>query len=84
MEDPLRDFVPGGAAEPAPEARTPTEERFQTCRWRSKPDAGEPAHCIHRDVLPFAGVSGFTADAWCPDCAYYKPRRVMKKREAEI
>jgi hypothetical protein len=69
------------SAEPA--APTPTDsaavERFKSCRWRCAPEDG--AFCTHRDVLPFAGKEGFTADSWCPDCAFYKLRRTPKKRE---
>ncbi len=53
--------------------------KFQSCRWRSDPDAG--AFCTHRDVLPFAGKEGFVADSWCPDCGFYKLRRTPKKRD---
>ena len=42
---------------------------------------GLPEHCGHRDVLPMAGVQGFNADSWCPDCPYYKAKRVTRKRE---
>jgi hypothetical protein len=67
--------------ETSPEAPavSPAVERFRSCRWRSTPDAGE--FCTHRDVLPFAGKEGFSADSWCPECAYYKLRRTPKKRE---
>jgi hypothetical protein len=67
---------------PAPSASatdSPAVERFKSCRWRCAPDEG--AFCTHRDVLPFAGKEGFTADSWCPDCAFYKLRRTPKKRE---
>ena len=37
--------------------------------------------CTHREVKPYAGTTGFDADAWCPDCQYYKLRRAPKKRE---
>ena len=72
---------PQGAAAPAPETRaaSPAVERFQSCRWRATPDAGE--FCTHRDVLPFAGKEGFKPDSWCPECAFYKLRRTPKKRE---
>ena len=53
--------------------------RFQSCRWRATPDQG--AFCTHRDVLPFAGKDGFTADSWCGDCSFYKLRRTPKKRD---
>ena len=65
-------------AAPAP-ALSPAVERFKSCRWRCEPDAGE--FCTHRDVLPFAGKEGFSAESWCPECEYYKLRRTPKKRE---
>ncbi|MCC7124503.1 MAG: hypothetical protein IT178_06630 [Acidobacteria bacterium] len=58
-------------------------ERFQSCRWRKPAENGVPEHCGHRDVLPMAGTAGFSADSWCGDCAYYKAKRVMRKREEE-
>lgn len=65
-------------AAPAPEVSA-AAERFRSCRWRATPDQG--AYCTHRDVLPFAGKEGFSADSWCPECAFYKLRRTPKKRE---
>jgi len=58
-------------------------ERFQTCRWRVAAEDGDttPAHCGHRDVLPMAGTTGFNAEAWCTDCAFFKAKRVTKKKE---
>ena len=53
--------------------------RFQSCRWRKPAENGQPEHCGHRDVLPMAGVQGFSADSWCGDCAYYKAKRVTRK-----
>ena len=38
------------------------------------------AFCTHREVKPYAGTAGFDADAWCPECQYYKLRRAPKKR----
>jgi hypothetical protein len=61
---------------------TPSE-RFQMCRWRKPAENGVPEHCGHRDVLPMAGVTGFSADSWCGDCAYFKAKRVTRKREEE-
>jgi hypothetical protein len=58
---------------------SPAVEKFRSCRWRATPDQGE--FCTHRDVLPFAGKEGFTADSWCPECSFYKLRRTPKKRE---
>jgi hypothetical protein len=56
-------------------------ERFQTCRWRVAEEGEAPAYCGHRDVLPMAGATGFNAEAWCTDCAFFKAKRVPKKRE---
>jgi hypothetical protein len=64
-------------------ATTPVSEaviKFRSCRWRRPPDEGVEC-CGHRDVLPIAGTTSFDAEAWCPDCAYFKLRRVPKKRE---
>jgi hypothetical protein len=74
----------GDAANPAPATAPPTAAsaavlKFKSCRWRCDPDAGE--FCTHRDVLPFAGKEGFSAESWCPECAYYKLRRTPRKRE---
>jgi hypothetical protein len=30
-----------------------------------------------------AGTSGFDPGAWCPDCSFYKVRRIPKKRPVE-
>ncbi len=57
---------------------SPAVERFNTCRWRSQEQG---RHCTHRDVLPLAGREGFNPEAWCPDCNYFKVRRVAKKRD---
>jgi hypothetical protein len=62
---------------------SPAVARFQSCRWRKPAENGVPEHCGHRDVLPMAGVTGFNAESWCGDCAYYKARRVTRKREEE-
>lgn len=67
-------------ASPTPEkTESPAEERFRTCRWHAAPDGGV-AYCSHRDVQPFAGTTGFSPEAWCPDCAFFKLRRTPKKR----
>jgi hypothetical protein len=90
MDETTNPFGPGGAPSDAPResepptpapstADSPAVERFKSCRWRCAPEDG--AFCTHRDVLPFAGKEGFTADSWCPDCAFYKLRRTPKKRE---
>ena len=62
-------------------ANSPAVTRFQSCRWRKPTEDGIPEHCTHRDVLPMAGKEGFSADSWCTDCAFYKAKRVMRKRE---
>jgi hypothetical protein len=67
---------------------TPVEsaavQRYHTCRWRKQPEESNPLDfCSHRDVLPMAGTTGFDPEAWCPDCAFYKVRRVPKKRVIE-
>jgi hypothetical protein len=67
------------APEPAtPEA--PGAARFKTCRWQQPPEGGNAEFCTHREVKPYAGTTGFDPEAWCVDCAYYKLRRVPKKR----
>jgi hypothetical protein len=63
----------------ADDAASPALEKFRSCRWRAAPEDG--AFCTHRDVLPFAGKEGFSADSWCPECSFYKLRRTPKKRE---
>jgi hypothetical protein len=67
---------------------TPVEsaavQRYHSCRWRKPPEDGNALDfCSHRDVLPMAGTTGFDAEAWCPDCAFYKVRRIPKKRVVE-
>jgi len=52
--------------------------RFESCRWRSRGE-DQPPHCTHRDVLPVAGTQGFTAEAWCGDCGFYKLRRTPRR-----
>ena len=54
--------------------------RFRSCRWQQPKEDGGSEFCTHREVKPYAGTSGFDADAWCPDCQYYKLRRAPKKR----
>ena len=55
--------------------------RFGSCRWQQPAEDGNQAFCTHREVKPYAGTAGFDADAWCPECQYYKLRRAPKKRE---
>ena len=58
--------------------------RFRSCRWQQPKDEASPHEfCTHREVKPYAGTSGFDADAWCPDCQYYKLRRAPKKRDKD-
>jgi hypothetical protein len=65
-------------------AQSAAVQRYHSCRWRKAPDESSPLDfCSHRDVLPLAGTNGFDAEAWCPDCAFYKVRRVPKKRPVE-
>jgi hypothetical protein len=82
----------GGSAAQSPEPELPAPspvdtpalpaavQRFQSCRWRKAADNGVPDHCAHRDVQPMTGTSSFDAEAWCPDCAFYKVRRNPRKR----
>lgn len=63
-----------------PEPGRAAGERFEACRWRAAPDADEAAYCTHRDVLPYAGTTGFNPRAWCPDCAFFKARRAARKQ----
>ena len=66
-----------GATGPDPNRLTPAWARFRSCRWRSDPEDGE--YCTHRDVLPYAGKEGFVPESWCPDCQYFKLKRVARK-----
>ena len=43
-------------------------------------ESGNAEFCTHREVKPYAGTTGFDAEAWCPECQYYKLRRAPKKR----
>jgi hypothetical protein len=85
MPDPFTTSSVPDAATPQP-VETPSVSaavsRFKSCRWRRPPEDG-PECCGHRDVLPIAGTSGFDAEAWCPDCTFYKLRRTPKKRSPE-
>lgn len=56
--------------------------RFRSCRWHQPPEHGNTEFCTHREVKPYAGTGGFDADAWCPDCQYYKLRRAPRKRDS--
>ena len=78
---------PGAPATPAPAPVTSDNPqsaafvRFSSCRWQQPAEDGNAAFCTHREVKPYAGTTGFDADAWCPECQYYKLRRAPKKRE---
>jgi hypothetical protein len=74
----------GSAPSEAPATEAPLSAgfaRFNSCRWQQPKDEGSSAFCTHREVKPYAGTAGFDADAWCPECQYYKLRRAPKKRE---
>ena len=79
----------GSTASPVTTATTVTSDnpqsaafvRFGSCRWQQPAEDGNAAFCTHREVKPYAGTAGFDADAWCPECQYYKLRRAPKKRE---
>ena len=81
--------APTQAADPPPVASSPVTSdnpqsaalvRFNSCRWQQPAEEGNAAFCTHREVKPYAGTTGFDADAWCPECQYYKLRRAPKKR----
>ena len=82
MADPLTPPppTPAPAADAVP--LSAAVARFKSCRWRRPPEDG-PECCGHRDVLPMAGTTGFDAEAWCPDCSFYKLRRTPKKRSPD-
>ena len=63
---------------------SPALVRFNTCRWQQpKEEGSNAAFCTHREVKPYAGTTAFDADAWCPECQYYKLRRAPRKRNEE-
>jgi len=71
--------APAGAS--AAEAQlSPAFARFRSCRWQQPAESGSAEFCTHREVKPYAGTTGFDAEAWCGDCQYYKLRRAPKKR----
>jgi len=57
--------------------------RFRSCRWMQPAENGNCEFCTHREVKPYAGTAAFDAEAWCPECQYYKLRRTPKKRKPE-
>lgn len=64
-----------------PVAESAAFVKFRSCRWHQPKENGNAEFCTHREVKPYAGTSGFDADAWCPDCQYYKLRRSPKKKQ---
>jgi len=76
---------PDAPASPAPVTSDNPQSaafvRFGSCRWQQPAEDGNTAFCTHREVKPYAGTTGFDADAWCPECQHYKLRRAPKKRE---
>jgi len=62
---------------PAPD---PAVARFRACRWHDEFDGGVE-YCTHGEVLPYAGRNGFSPQAWCPDCNFYKARRKTRPRD---
>ncbi len=93
LRGPAHDRIPAAASpaptSPAPVSPTPAAPdrpasaafvRFRSCRWQQPAEHGNQEFCTHREVKPLAGMQGFDADAWCPECQYYKLRRAPKKR----
>ena len=74
-DDPLKSGAPSPPSEPE---QSPAQARFKACRWHAEDD--DQYFCSNRDVLPYAGKSGFDPEPWCPDCTLYKLRRTPKKR----
>ena len=73
--------APAGAQAPVePVQESAAFIRFRSCRWHQPKENGSAEFCTHREVKPYAGTAGFDADAWCPDCQYYKLRRSPKKK----
>jgi hypothetical protein len=81
---------------PLPTAEAPVERRlssgrdgaaavikFKSCRWRASARRRARSAAAIATCLPMAGATGFDADAWCPDCSFYKLRRTPKKRSPE-
>ena len=77
---PVAPSAPDEAVPPAEAEATPAVARFRSCRWHEQKD-GTAEYCSHPDVLPYAGRNGFTAEAWCPECAFHKVRRNARKRD---
>ena len=79
IDDTTTSSAPPTAAEDPTAPLTAAQNRFHSCRWRKPPENGIVAHCTHRDVLPMAGTTGFNPESWCPDCEFYKLRRVPRR-----
>ena len=81
--DPFRPLPPPAPRQAAPEPAplTAALARFYACRWHKVEGADGPAHCTQSDVRSMAGLAGFSAESWCPDCEYFKVRRGSKKPE---
>jgi hypothetical protein len=77
--DPYDATAPEVPAEREQPAVSEATARFFACRWHKAAEAGNHSHCTHREVVSIAGTTGFSADSWCPDCAYYKVKRVVRK-----
>ena len=77
--------VGGGGTAPATSdvPQSASLVRFRSCRWMQPAENGNTEFCTHREVKPYAGTAGFDADAWCPECVYYKLRRAPKKRNPD-
>jgi hypothetical protein len=78
--------VPAAAGPPPATSDVPESAslvRFRSCRWMQPAENGNSEFCTHREVKPYAGTTGFDADAWCPECQYYKLRRAPKKRSPD-
>ncbi len=82
--EPMSAGAPADAPAAAPvtpvASQSPALTRFRSCRWQQPAADGNAEFCTHREVKPYAGTTGFDADAWCPDCQHYKLRRAPKKR----
>lgn len=78
-------FDDSGADRTVPDAAAPALDpavaRFRACRWHDESDGGAE-YCKHGEVLPYAGRNGFSPQAWCPDCTFYKARRKARKRNS--
>ena len=72
--------VPGPAPATSDHPASAAFVRFRSCRWMQPAENGNAEFCTHREVKPYAGTAGFDAEAWCPECQYYKLRRSPKKR----